>query len=109
MQHTTFSPAPEYLVKLQQAIRQAHGCDSQHEATWMGVEHVGCRMWSGSVEVFRLGEDAPATKAFAWSKVEGGQLHCFIVLSTPEIQSPRTAVRRFLELAEENDLVPATA
>ena len=96
VQHIRFSPAPEYLAKLQVAIQEAHGCVAKHEATWMGVEYFGPLIWSGSVEVFRLPEGSPAPRAFAWSKVEGDHLHCFIVLENEEISSPRAAVRHVL-------------
>lgn len=96
MNHIRFSPAPEYLAKLQLAIQEAHGCQAEHEATWMGVEHMGPLLWSGSVEVFRLRGDAPAARAFAWSKVEGQQLHCIVVLEDEAVNSPRAAVRHVL-------------
>jgi hypothetical protein len=102
VQHIKFSPAPEYLEKLRIAIDEAHHCDARHEATWMGVEHMGSLIWSGSVEVFRLTGEAPARRAFAWSKVDGQELHCFVILETEEIDSPRAAVRHVLgqKLAE---------
>ena len=62
----------------------------------MGVEHMGPLLWSGSVEVFRLQGDATATRAFAWSKVEGQHLHCYVVLENEEVTSPRAAVRHVL-------------
>lgn len=62
----------------------------------MGVEHVGSMLWSGSVEVFRLKGKAKAERAFAWSKVEHGQLHCYVVLAGDGIESPRDAVLHWL-------------
>ena len=100
VQHTRFVPAPEYLAKLQQAIQQAHGCASDYESTWMGVEHCGAEFWSGSVEIFRLEQPAPAERAYAWSKVEGGQLHCYLVLEQDGVDSPRKAVRHALAIAQ---------
>ena len=62
----------------------------------MGVVHFGPLLWSGSVEVFRLIGDAPASHAFAWSRVDGGQLHCFVVLKSEEVDSAQAAVRHVL-------------
>jgi hypothetical protein len=109
VQHIKFSPAPEYLAKLQLAICEAHGCDAEHDGTWMGVERVGPLLWSGSVEVFRLEDGAPCEHAYAWSKVEGGQLHCYVVLKNSAIRSPEAAVRHVLsqKLAEEEEAIAA--
>ena len=109
MQHIKFSPAPEYLAKLQLAIREAHGCEAEHDGTWMGVEHVGPLLWSGSVEVFRLEDGALSEHAYAWSRVEGGQLHCYVVLKNSAIGSPEAAVRQVLsqKLAEEEEAIAA--
>jgi hypothetical protein len=96
VQHIKFTPAPEYLAKLQRAIQEAHGCQAAHEGTWMGVEYLGPLLWSGSAEIFRLEGCADAGRAFAWSKVEGQQLHCYVVLESKEITSPRDAVRHVL-------------
>lgn len=59
----------------------------------MGVVQSESGLWSGSVEVFRLNEPAPARRAFAWGQVEGSQLHCYVVLEQPGIESPQAAVR----------------
>jgi len=108
VQHIKFTPAPEYLAKLQQAIRQAHGCDAEHLSTWMGVEHAGPLLWSGSVEVFQLKREGAAERVFAWSKIEGAQLHCYLVLATEKIRSPKAAVRHVLSSqAEEQELAAA--
>ena len=109
MQHIKFSPAPEYLAKLQLAIRQAHGVEAEHDGTWMGVEYFGPLIWSGSVEIFRLPEGAPASRAFAWSRVEGAHLHCYVMLENEEVTSAREAVRHVLaeQCAESEQAVAA--
>jgi hypothetical protein len=109
VQRIKFSPAPEYLAKLRHAIREALGCDAEHTGTWMGVERVGPLLWSGSVEVFRLEDNAPSEHAYAWSKVEGGQLHCYVVLKNSAIHSPEAAVRQVLsaKLAEQEEAIAA--
>ena len=74
----------------------------------MGVEYMGPLLWSGSVEVFRLPEGAAAGRAFAWSKVEGEHLHCYVLLESEEISSPRAAVRHVLaEQCAEQDIAVA--
>src|SRR5688572_652890 len=98
-----YSPAPEYLAKLQAAIEEAQGRSSLHEATWMGVEQSDSRLWSGSVEIFRLEEPAPARRAFAWGKVEDSQLHCYVVLEQPGVESPQAAVRYTLAQETEDE------
>ena len=62
----------------------------------MGVEHVGPLLWSGSAEIFRLHGCPEARRAFAWSKVEGQQLHCYVVLEDEEVTTAREAVRHVL-------------
>ena len=62
----------------------------------MGVEDLGPLLWSGSVEVFPLSEGGAAARAFAWSKVEGEHLHCYVLLESEEVSSPEAAVRHVL-------------
>jgi hypothetical protein len=109
VEHVKFSPAPEYLAKLQDTIRQEHGCEATHEGTWMGVEHWGGTLWSGSVEVFRLGKGAPAAQAFAWGRIESDQLRCYVVLGRDGINSARKAVRQVLRSSgmEEQESIAA--
>jgi len=97
VEHIKFSPAPEYLNKLQLAIRQAHGCEAVHERTWMGVEHWNQLIWSGSLEVFRLEGHPTAKRAYTWARVRGDQLECYIVLGENGVNSPRAAVKHTLE------------
>jgi hypothetical protein len=95
-----FSPAPEYLARLEQEIRKAHGLCAHHEATWMGVEQNESGLWSGSVEVFRLKEPAPARRVFAWSHVRGRRLECYVVVEKPGIDTPQAAVRETMREGE---------
>ena len=67
----------------------------------MGVEQTDSRLWSGSVEVFRMKEPAPARRAFAWAQVEGNHLHCYVVLEQPGIDTPQAAIRHALVHDEE--------
>lgn len=75
----------------------------------MGVEHLGPLLWSGSAEIFRLKGCDPAERAFAWSWVEGQQLHCYVLLESDEISSARDAVRHVLseQLEEQETGQPA--
>lgn len=77
----------------------------------MGVETAGPLMWSGSVEVFRLKEKGRRRRVFAWSKVEDGQLHCYLVKEGDGISTPREAVRRALasqQLEDEEEFALAS-
>jgi hypothetical protein len=49
------------------------------------------------VELFRLHGAASSEVAFAWSKVESGHLHCYVVLKDDATACPEQAVRRLLD------------
>ena len=97
----SFVPAPEYIEKLQQAIRTSRLAEAVHEATWMGVVEDGMNLWSGSVEVFQVARRGKTERIFAWSKVEGGKLHCFVVGANEGIRTPEEAVRAVLSAEKE--------
>ena len=87
----------DYIARLQQAIRDLHGCESQYLETVPIVEKFqGKTIWQGDVEVFQIRGHPKAKHAYAWSHVAGTndqQTRYVVVLELPPVESPGTAVR----------------
>lgn len=91
---------PPNIVDLQKAIKQTHGCDSQHVASEQVYESFEGRIaWQGTVEVFDLIGHPKAKRAYAWTYRDGDQNKAVAVLGIPPVDSPQTAVR--LSIAAE--------
>jgi hypothetical protein len=83
------------VKRLQQAIRDLHGLDSEH------VEPVPVQeifqdktVWQGTVDVFRVRGHPQAQLAYAWSyQDDDGTLHHVAVLGVPPINSAQDAVK----------------
>jgi len=86
----------EYLERLQMVIHQLHGCDSKHIETVRVQEGFnGKTVWEADVEVFSV-THYRATRAYAWSHVEGpnDENERFVaVLELPPVKSAGNAVR----------------
>src|SRR5258705_10143347 len=62
----------DYIARLQQAIRDLHGCESQYLETVPVKEMFqGKIVWEGDVEVFQIRGHLKAKRVFAWSHVAG--------------------------------------
>ncbi|HEY6803731.1 MAG TPA: hypothetical protein VI306_09145 [Pyrinomonadaceae bacterium] len=87
----------DYINKLQKAIRDLHGCESQYLETVEVTETFqGKTIWQGDVEVFQIRGHPKAKRAFAWSHVDGAndqQTRFITVLELPPVTSPETAVK----------------
>jgi hypothetical protein len=84
--------------ELEEAIREAHGCDSEHVESVPVVEDLeGQGAWQGTVEVFRLIGHPRAKCAFAWSYPHGARTRCVTVLQIPPVDSPQSAVKVAIE------------
>ena len=87
----------DYIARLQQAIRDLHGCESQYLETVPVKEMFqGKIVWEGDVEVFQIRGHPKATRAFAWSHVAGAndqQTNYITVLELPPVDSPQAAVK----------------
>ncbi len=84
------------ISQLQQAIRDLHGCDSDHLYTVHVIEDLeGLQVWEGNVYVFALLDHPTAAKCYAWSHaIEGSDKRRFVtVLHEPPVDSPQQAVR----------------
>ena len=80
--------------RLETAIREAHGCDSEHIKSVPVVEKFeGKVVWDGTVEVFRLIGHPKAKRAYGWIYDDGQVSHCTTVLEIPPVDSPETAVK----------------
>ena len=87
----------DYIARLQQAIRDLHGCESQYLETVPVKEMFqGKIVWQGDVEVFQIRGHPKAKRAFAWSHVAGAndqQTRYITVLELPPVDSPQAAVK----------------
>ena len=81
--------------RLQRAIRDLHGLDSEHVESVEVVETFqGKTVWEGDVEVFRVRGHPQATHAYAWTyEDDDGKLHHLAVLGVPPISSAQDAVK----------------
>lgn len=84
-----------HVERLQQAIRDLHGLDSEHvESVPITETFQGKTVWQGTVDVFRVRGHPQATHAYAWSyKAENGELRHVAVIGVPPIDSPQKAVQ----------------
>src|SRR6266566_4623738 len=82
------------VKRLQKAIREAHGCDSQHVASEQVYESFeGRTAWQGTVEVFDLIGHPKAKRAYAWTYQDHDQNKTVTVLHIPPVDSPQSAVK----------------
>jgi hypothetical protein len=97
----------EYIDRLKEAIRRAHGCEAEHAAT-EPVKEVfrGLPLWTGDVEVFDLRGHEAAARCYAWAHQEEGENEqdYFTVLELPPIDSARAAVRAILLRETQEEL-----
>lgn len=84
-----------YIQRLEDAIRQLHGCEARHVQTVPIHERFrGRTVWSGKVEVFDLQDHPQASQCYAWAHPEENNGERFItVLKIQPVINPRTAVR----------------
>jgi len=86
-------PAPDYIRKLQEAIRAVHGCESRHVSTSPVTEYFqGELAWTGEVETFDLQGHARAQRCHAWGFDDNGTFRTTAVLEIPPVDSPSSAV-----------------
>ena len=91
----------EYLLRLEHAIAQLHGCSARHiESVRVREVFRGQIVWHGTVEVFSLEGHENARRAFAWSHMDGqydSDARCVCYLEGPAIDCPAAAVRASLK------------
>jgi hypothetical protein len=91
---TVVDVVPLNLQALEEAIRKAHGCDSERiKSVPVTEEFEGKVAWKGTVEVFRLIDHPEADYAYAWSYRDGKIRRCVTVLKLPPVDSPQSAVK----------------
>jgi len=86
------------IARLQKAIKDQHGCDSEHLLTRPVRETFqGKVIWEGDVEIFRV-ENSETPIAYAWSyKTDKGRTRYVAVLAIPPIHTAVDAVRAHLK------------
>jgi len=84
------------IAKLQKAIKEQHGCDSEHLLTRHVRETFQDKVvWEGDVEIFQL-ENHQAIVAYAWSyKTGSGNTRYVTVLGIPPVYTAVDAVRTY--------------
>lgn len=97
----------DYIDRLQKAIRDLHGCESQYLETVEVTETFqGKTVWQGDVEVFQIRGHPMAQRAYAWSHVAGTndqETRYVAVLELPPVTSPQTAVRAAVMAEIQNE------
>jgi hypothetical protein len=90
----------DYIAFLQDAIREAHGCESTHIETVAVKERFqGKTVWEGDVEVFDVPEHPSADKLFAWGFHENDEtpdMKAVTVLAVHPITTPQRAVQAYI-------------
>lgn len=83
------------VKRLQRAIRDLHGLDSEHvESVQVHERFNGKTIWRGTVEVFRVHGHPQAEFAYAWSHdTDDGKVNHVAVLGLPPVKSAVDAVR----------------
>jgi hypothetical protein len=87
------------IERLQKAIKDLHGCDSEHLLTTPVREiFQGKVVWEGDVEVFQLkNHPSMAILAYAWSyKTDDGETRYVAVLGLPPVHTALDAVRAYI-------------
>jgi len=91
------SDAADYIQTLQEAVRKAFGCESEHvESVPVSETYWGKMIWEGTVEVFALTGHPKAQRAYAWGHAlrdTGNEVRIVTLLGVPPIDSPIKAVQ----------------
>jgi hypothetical protein len=86
-----------YIQSLQDAIRKAYGCESEHiESDFVREIFQRKTIWVGTVEVFDLIGHLTAKRAYAWghaTRDTGKEVRIVTVLGVPPVDSARKAVQ----------------
>lgn len=82
------------IERLRQTIRDAHGLESTYvESVPIEESLRGEKLWSGTVDVFRVSGHPKAQYAYAWSyHADSGHTRRIAVLGVPPINSASSAV-----------------
>ena len=98
----------QYIERLRKAIKDLHGCESQHvETVPVRESFQGQTVWDGEVEVFDVKGHAKAVRCYAWAFFhgKGGKYEQFYaVLQLPPVLTPVDAVR--VAIASQTKFVP---
>ena len=88
---------PREIKDFQDEIQTVYGCKSSYCRTVHIREPVeGGSVWDGFVKVFDLFGHPDAECCYAWSRRVGSQLKITLVLNSPPVDSPESAVRSAL-------------
>jgi hypothetical protein len=90
----TSSTPPETIEEQKRAILAVHGATAGHVES-IPVREVFRKLvaWEGVVEVYEIKGHPKATRCYAWTVEDGGQLKTTAVLEIPPVDSAETAVK----------------
>ena len=87
-------PPAEYILRLQETIREIHRCESRHVGSTPVVEESGDRIvWKGEVETFMLIGHPLTKRCYAWSHGENGSAQIMAILELAPVNGPFSAVK----------------
>ena len=94
-----------YILRLEKAIRDLHGCESVHVSTTRISEFFrGKLVWGGEVETFTIANHPQASTCYAWAYPgDDGKQHYTAVLRMPPVDSPRSAIKAALVAQVKNE------
>lgn len=88
----------EHIANLKKAIETAHGCRAIHIDSEPVIDLFNGQIaWEGIVETFELRGHPEARRCYAWAYRENGQPQHTIVLESPPVDSPESAVKMAIE------------
>ena len=87
-----------YVARLQNAIRQLNGCESEYVETVTVSESIVSfhknTVWQGEVAVFEVYNHPQAKRAYAWlCMLDNKETSYIVLLEIPPVYSPQTAVQ----------------
>jgi hypothetical protein len=94
----TKTALPDYITRLQDAIRKLHHCESKYVRSVTVAESflsfAKKKFWRGEVAVFEVYGHPEAKRAYAWSDtVDDKDTRHVVVLEIPPVRCPATAVQ----------------
>jgi hypothetical protein len=96
-------PPADYILRLQEAIREIHRCESRHVGSTPVVEESGDRiLWQGEVETFMLLGHPAAKRCYAWTHGVNGAARTMAVLELAPVNGPFSAVKVALASAQRS-------
>jgi hypothetical protein len=88
---------PRDITRVQETIRSVHGCASRYRRTVHVVHGTGNNAWDGFVMTLDLIDFPKAKYCYAWKDRAKPDAGFAIVLGSPLVNSPESAVKEWTE------------